>query len=74
MTIPEMVCFLRDIMETEGHREGDMYRKVLTLGALSMLKQQGVIMDYQVRSDYCGFYNLWAQVRTPDFECHTLAI
>lgn len=74
MTIPEMTSFIRNIMEIDGYGNGDKYREVLTIGALSMLKQLDVISDYQARFDYCGMYNVWAQVRTPDGECHTLTI
>lgn len=74
MTIPEMTGYLRNLLEIEGNGQGDTYRKVLTLGALALLKEMGVIVDYQARFDYVGFYNVFAQVRTPDGECHTLGL
>lgn len=74
MTANEINHFIRNVIALEGSREGSLYRLVLTLGALSMLKQMGVITDYQARQQPCGLYDIWTQVRMPDGMCETLAV
>lgn len=74
MTPEEIMGYLREVLAKEGHGNGNLYRQVLTLGALSLLKQLDVITDYQAREDFCGYYNIWTQVRTPDGETHILPL
>lgn len=75
MTPEEILCHLRDVLSTEGVNNGSLYRLVLTLGALALLKRLEVIVDYQAREKMAfGYYGIWAQVRTPDGETHALEL
>lgn len=75
MTPEEIAVHLRDVINAEGVSEGTLYRLVLTLGALAGLKRLDVIVDYQAREKMAfGSYGIWAQVRTPDGECHDIGL
>jgi len=68
MCVDEMTVMMRDVLECEGVATSDMYRKVLTLGACSLLKQQGYLADYQVSVGGRGYYDIEVSAQLPDGE------
>ena len=71
----EITCYLRNLLEIYGYRNGTEYKRVLAEGAGAILIQMGVIRDFQAYSSGIGMgtYGITVQLRMEEGSgCETI--